>query len=50
MAIYYKLYISDNLGKILEPFIVDGVTWTTKRKDEPGKLTFKIMYDKYLNI
>lgn len=50
MAIDYKLYISDNLGKILEPFVVDGVTWTTKRKDEPGKLTFKIMYDKDLKI
>lgn len=50
MSFTYTLLISDNASRIYEPVVTDDVTWTTKRKDEPGKLTFKIMYDKNLKI
>ena len=32
------------------PEIVDSVTWTTERKDTPGKLVFSVLWDSKLDI
>ncbi|MCM1055221.1 MAG: hypothetical protein NC394_06835 [Bacteroides sp.] len=46
-----RLLISSRDGKrAFEPITAEGVKWTTHRRGAPGKLTFKILNDKRLEI
>lgn len=37
-------------GRIQEPVVVDGITWETARKGEPGKLSFTCVQDDNLSF
>lgn len=43
-----EIIVTDDNGEISsiqEPAVVEGITWTTSRKGEPGKLTFTVIKD-----
>ena len=37
-------------GEYFLPAVLDGVTWETRRKGAPGKLTFRVVYDDVLQM
>ena len=37
-------------SKIYQPPVLEGIEWSTERKDTPGKLTFKVLMDDALNF
>lgn len=46
-----RLYISSRDGKtVFEPTAVEDARWTTYRSGSPGRLVFKILYDKRLDF
>lgn len=46
-----KLYISSEDGNtVFEPAAVEDARWTTYRSGSPGRLVFKILYDKRLDF
>ena len=46
-----ELLIGDESGtKAYLPAIQEGIEWSTERKDTPGKLVFKVLYDDILNF
>ncbi len=46
-----ELLISDPAGtKSYIPAVEEGIEWTTKRKDTPGKLTFNVLKDSALDF
>ena len=36
--------------KLYQPAVLDGITWTTSRYGEPGKLTFSLVKDSIINF
>lgn len=40
--------IIQHKGKIYQPAVQEGITWSTERKNSPGQLTFKVMKDSHL--
>lgn len=36
--------------KLYQPAVLEGITWQTSRKGEPGKLTFSVLKDDILNF
>ncbi|HMM20638.1 MAG TPA: hydrolase [Selenomonadales bacterium] len=45
-----RLVIENSNQKMLEPAVLDGVTWETTRKGAPGKLTFQVVKDDLLDF
>lgn len=46
-----EISIYDPAGtKVYIPAVVEGIEWTTKRKDTPGVLTFKVISDDILDL
>ncbi len=41
---------NENGTKVFEPAVSEGIEWTTERRGTPGKLSFKILRDKKLDI
>ncbi len=37
-------------GKLYEPAVEEGITWSTERQGSPGQLTFKVVKDNILNF
>lgn len=37
-------------GKLYEPTVEEGITWSTERQGSPGQLTFKVVKDNILNF
>ena len=50
MANNIRLIIENSNKKMLQPAVVDGVTWETTRKGAPGKLTFRVVVDTLLDF
>ena len=46
----YQLRIDNGSGNILEPAVLDGITWQTERKNYPGTLSFSVVIDDALKI
>lgn len=45
------LLIADATGKkAYRPVVEEGITWSTERRGTPGKLTFKMLWDKKLKV
>lgn len=45
-----RLIIENGNQKMLEPAVLDGITWETTRKGAPGKLTFQVVVDDLLDF
>ncbi|SFA87425.1 hypothetical protein SAMN05216249_10449 [Acetitomaculum ruminis DSM 5522] len=45
-----EMIIINASGKIMMPVLFDDITWETEREGVPGKLNFKVLYDKNLDI
>lgn len=45
-----RILIENNNGKILQPAVLDGLTWETTRKGAPGKLAFRVVVDDLLDF
>lgn len=50
MANTVRIVIENSNQKMMEPAVLDGVTWETTRKGAPGKLTFKVVSDSELDF
>lgn len=48
---YVELLIGNEAGtKAYQPAVVEGIEWSTERKDSPGKLVFKVLEDGILDF
>ena len=48
---YIELLVGNESGtKVYQPVVQEGIEWSTERKNTPGKLVFKVLYDDILNF
>lgn len=48
---YVELLVGNESGtKVYQPVVQEGIEWSTERKNTPGKLVFKVLYDNILDF
>lgn len=48
---YVELLVGNESGtKVYQPAVQEGIEWSTERKNAPGKLVFKVLYDDILDF
>lgn len=48
---YVELLVGNESGaKVYQPAVQEGIEWSTERKNTPGKLVFKVLYDDILDF
>ena len=48
---YVELLVGNESGtKVYQPVVQEGIEWSTERKNTPGKLVFKVLYDNNLDF
>lgn len=48
---YVELLVGNESGtKVYQPVVQEGIEWSTERKNVPGKLVFKVLYDDILDF
>lgn len=46
-----ELLVGNESGtKVYQPVVQEGIEWSTERKNTPGKLVFKVLYDNILDF
>lgn len=50
-SMYVELLVGNESGtKVYQPVVQEGIEWSTERKNTPGKLVFKVLYDNILDF
>lgn len=51
MKLNVELLIGNEAGtKAYQPAVIEGIEWSTERKNAPGKLVFKVLKDDVLDF
>ncbi len=51
MELNVELLIGNEAGtKAYQPAVIEGIEWSTERKNAPGKLVFKLLKDDLLDF